>query len=138
MPRFCAARTCSASAERLGPRVVREDRRAAADRVDQLLRDLRAYGGTSPAATETAEDFDGLAADVIRAVKNDGALFGHVVESRIEPAKLQRIAVVPDVRVAGDVETEAGFFAAGIVGEESRDVTAGVFSVRAQLAKQKS
>src|SRR5438128_11567432 len=103
-------------------RVVSEDCRSAADRVDQLVRDLCAHRRTSPAPAETAQDFDGFLADVIRAVKNDRALFRHVVETFIETAKLQRVAVVADVCLTSDEKAEAAGFASRLVREESRDV----------------
>ena len=76
------------------------------------MRDLRAHRGTSPATAETAQDFDGFLADVIRAVKNDRALFRHVVETFSETAKLQRVAVVADVCLTSDEKAEAVRFRA--------------------------
>src|SRR5258706_6609484 len=117
--------------------VVGEDRAAAADGVDDLLRDLRSQGRATPAATKAAEHPDRLLAEVGRAVHDDGAIEGHVVDAFFQAAKTERVAVAAFVRIGCNEKAEAGGQTAGAVGEEVGDVAAAPFPMRDELAEEK-
>src|SRR5687768_28356 len=114
--------------------VIREDRRAAPDRVDQLLRHLGAHRRTSPASAEPAERSDGNRAHVIRAVHHDGSIPGVVVHAVLEAAKAKRVTIAPEVGVRRDEQAETGGEAAVAIGEDRRNVAAAVLAVSNQLA----
>src|SRR5689334_21306166 len=87
--------------------VVREDEAAALDAIDHFVRDAFAKRGTTPAAAETALRAGELVADVRGAVHHDRALERAIVEPAIETVPTKRVAVLPDIRVFGDVQPHA-------------------------------
>src|SRR5207244_945697 len=79
-------------------------------------------------------DADGLAADVVGAVHDDGAIPRHVIHPLLQSAQAEGIAVAAAVRVGGDEETERGRLTAGLVGEEAGQVAAAALAMSAELA----
>src|SRR5690606_3025460 len=103
--------------EPLAVRVVREDERAALQRVDHRARDLLPYRRATPAAADAADAFcDGLA-HVGRTVHDDGPRECIVVEARVEAAQAQRVAVAAVIRFGRLEQAETRHLAALDVGE---------------------
>src|SRR6478609_5932616 len=103
-----------------GVRVIREDQPAALDAIDQLLRYRGADRRTSPAPAETARGLHECLAHVRRAVHNDGAIAGLIVEALVQTVEAQRVAVLADVGGVGLEQPEAGAMRFRLIAELGR------------------
>src|SRR3990167_2646097 len=87
--------------------IISEHEPSALHAVNHVTRHARTERRASPTAAETALDLRELGADVRRAVHDDGAIAGAIVEAAIEAVKAERVAVLAHVGVGSDEQPQA-------------------------------
>ena len=105
-------------------------------RVDHDASDALAQRGATLAAAKPALGADQVGVRVPRAVHDDGALAGIVVEAGIQPVHPHRIAIAADIGFGGAVQAQAGGVAAFDIGKTGGDIVATALAVADVFAEQ--